>query len=89
MEKRRNIFGKKLFFASTLKELENKNNLLVHWSPFNAIVRNKDGEEIGSVSTGIVEKLLNSGKLQFIGKGSGLLGHESYYKLNLTPHKKP
>jgi len=71
----------KLYFNSAIKSLENKNNFLVWWFPFNGIIRNSDGEEVGTLSTQIIDKLIESEKLEFISYGSGLLDHERYYKL--------
>lgn len=74
----------KLYFSTALRELENKNNFLVWWLPWNGIIRNHYGEEIGTLSTQIVEKLIESEKLEFRSNGSGLLDHERYYKLKLS-----
>jgi len=71
----------KLYFNTALKALEDKNNFLVWWFPWNGMIRNKDGEEVGEISTKIMEKLIDSEKLTFIGRGSDLLDHEKYYKL--------
>jgi len=73
----------KLYFNSALKALEDKNNYLVWWFPFNGIIRRNDGEEIGTLSTKIIDKLMESGKLEFQCYGSGLLDHEQYYNLKL------
>lgn len=71
----------KLYFNSALKVLDNKRNVLVWWFPFNGEIREIDGEVVGTLSTRIVDKLIESQKLEFIGCGSGLLDHERYYKL--------
>lgn len=84
-EIKKSAFIKQLFFTSTLKELGNKNNFLVHLDGYNAIVRNNDGEEIGELSESIANKIIKSGKVKFTGKGSGILNHEKYYKLD-TKH---
>lgn len=76
--------GNKLYFKSALKALENKNNYLVWWYPFNGIIRAGDGEDVGTLSTRIIDKLMNSGKLEFICYGSGLLDHEKYYILKTS-----
>lgn len=72
--------SKKLDFKKSLKALENQNNFLVHWFPFNGEIRNTNGEVIGSVSTRIADKLIDSDLLTRIGRGNGLLNHETYYK---------
>lgn len=79
------MYPNKLYFKTALKALENKNNFLVHWFPWNGIIRNKDGEEIGMLSTQVIDKLLASEKLEFTGYGSGLLDHEKYFKLKVAP----
>jgi hypothetical protein len=71
----------KLYFNSALKALENKKNFLVWWFPFNGIIRANDGEEVGTLSTQIIDKLIKSDKLEFHCYGSGLLDHERYYTL--------
>lgn len=71
----------KLYFNSALKALENKENFLVWWFPFNGIIRNNDGEEVGTLSTQIIDKLIESEKLEFNSYGKGLLDHERYYTL--------
>lgn len=75
------MFENKLYFNSALHHLSDSNNFLVWWFPFNGIIRNKDGEEIGTLSTQIIDKLMESEKLRFVGRGSGLLDHEKYYRL--------
>ena len=72
----------KLYFNSSLKVLQNKDNFLVWWFPWNGIIRNKDGEEIGTLTNQIIDKLFENDKLKFIGNGSGLLDHERYYIVN-------
>ena len=74
----------KLYFNSALKALENKKNVLVWFFPFNGIIRNKDGEEVGTLSTKIIDELIESEKLEFQSYGNGLLDHERYYKLKLS-----
>lgn len=71
----------KLNFKSVLKEMKNQDNFIVYWSPFNGQIRNKDGDDIGSITTRIMDKLLASDLLIESGKGTGLLDHETYYRL--------
>ena len=71
----------RLYFTTALKELKNKNHYLVHWNPFNGEIRNEDSDSIGGISSRVMDNLLNSGKLEYMGKGTGLLSHETYYKL--------
>ena len=71
----------KLYFNTALKVLENENYYLVRFFPWGGLVRSKDGEEQGDISTRVMEKLMDSGKLEYIGKGRELLDHETYYKL--------
>ena len=78
----------KLYFNTALKALENENYYLVRFFPWGGLVRSKDGEEQGDVSTLVMEKLIDSGKLQYIGKGQELLNHESYYTLKKNSSKK-
>ena len=71
----------KLYFNNTLKVLENENYYLVRFFPWGGLIRSKDGEEQGDISTRVMEKLMDSGNLEYIGKGKELLDHETYYKL--------
>jgi len=77
----------KLYFKKALILLRTYNNVLVHFHPWNGIIRNKDGEEIGAVSTKIIDKLLKTENFEFLGYGEGLLSHEKYYKFNLLINK--
>lgn len=75
------MYENKLYFNTALKALENENNFLVWFFPWNGIIRNNDGEEIGVISTKVMERLIDSDKIVSIGRGSDLLDHEKYYKL--------
>lgn len=75
------MYENKLYVKTALKALENKNNFLVWWFPWNGIVRNKDGEEIGTLSSKVIDNLMQTEKLEFHSYGSGLLDHEKYYVL--------
>lgn len=75
------MYENKLYVKTALKELENKNNFLVWWFPWNGIVRNKDGEEIGTLSSKVIDNLMQTEKLEFNSYGNGLLDHEKYYVL--------
>lgn len=79
----------KLYFNSAMKELKNKNNFLVWFFPWNGIVRNYDGEEIGEISSKIMQKLIDSNRFKHTCNGKGLLDHERYYILNPSIVKKP
>jgi hypothetical protein len=71
----------KLYVKTALKTLENPNNCLVWWFPWNGIVRNRDGEEIGTLSSNVINKLMETEKLELHSCGRGLLDHERYYVL--------
>lgn len=71
----------KLYFNTALKALENKSNFLVWWFPWNGEVRNNDGEEVGVISTKVMDRLINDERIVFIRNGTDLLDHEKYYKL--------
>ena len=75
------MYENKLYVKTALKALENPNNCLVWWFPWNGIVRNKDGEEVGTLSSKVIDKLMETDKLKFHSFGSGLLDHEKYYVL--------
>ncbi len=76
------MYVNKLYFDSAIKYLENTKTVLVRFSYYNGVVRNDD-DEIGEISSRIMDKLINSGRFRFIGNGTGLLNHEKYYKLKL------
>lgn len=78
----------KLYFNTALKVLENENYYLVRFFPWGGLVRSKDGKEQGDISTRVMEKLMDSGKLEYIGKGRELLDHETYYKLKKYSSEK-
>lgn len=73
----------RLYFNTAIKQLENKNNFLVWYFPWNSDIRNYHGDEIGQISTKVTQKLIDSGRLRFSHNGEGLLNHEKYYKLIL------
>ena len=75
------MYENKLYVKTALKVLENKNNFLVWWFPWNGIIRNKDGEEVGTLSSKVIDNLMQTEKLEFNSYGSGLLDHEKYYVL--------
>jgi hypothetical protein len=79
------MYPTKLYFNSAIKALENQKNRLVWFFPWNGIVRNDDGEEIGEISSKVMDRIINSHKCRFIGTGTGLLNHEKYYKLKVAP----
>lgn len=72
---------KRLNYQQTLKSLEKNDCILVYWSPFNGEIRRSDYKTIGTVSTRIMDKILNSDLVTHVGNGEGLLNHEKYYKL--------
>lgn len=71
----------KMNYNTILKEMKNKDNFIVYWSPFNGEIRNKDGDTIGSISTRMMDKLLGNDMLVSSGKGTGVLDHETYYRI--------
>jgi len=71
----------KLYFTTSLKALENPDNFLVWFFPWNGMIRNNDGEEIGDISTKVMERLIADDRIQPIGRGYDLLYHEKYFKL--------
>lgn len=73
--------NKKLDYKKALKMLQDKSRYFVYWSPFEGEIRGLDGETFGRISVRIADKLLNSGLLNHIGNGTGLLSHERYYNL--------
>lgn len=77
------MYPTKLYFNSSIKALENQENILVWFFPWNGIVRNNDGEEIGEISSKVMDKIINSHKCKFFGNGAGLLNHEIYFKLKV------
>jgi hypothetical protein len=71
----------RLNYKQSLINLKPKENILIYFHPFNGEIRNKDGETIGTLSTRVCDKLINSELLKFISNGNGLLSHEKHYKL--------
>ncbi|WP_294288526.1 hypothetical protein [uncultured Chryseobacterium sp.] len=71
----------KLYFNTALKALENPANFLVWFFPWNGMVRNEDGDEIGVISQKVMERLIDHDRIIDVGKGSDLLAHEKYFKL--------
>lgn len=70
-----------IYFNEATKLLKDQNNILVRYEYWNGIIRGRDGEEKGELSTKMVDKLIDKNKLEYIGNGSGLLNHEKYYKM--------
>ena len=79
------MYPNKLYFKTALKLLENPKTRLVQYEYWNADIRDYDGDELGVISQKVTDKLINSGKLEFIGNGTGLLNHERYFKLKVAP----
>lgn len=71
----------KIHFDKALSILKDPSNILVRFEYWNGIIRTKDGEEKGELSTKIMDKLIDSKKVDFVCNGTGLLNHEKYYKI--------
>ena len=56
----------KIYFNEATKLLKDQNNVLVRFEYWNGIIRSKEGEEKGELSTKMVDKLIDKNKLEFI-----------------------